>query len=97
MLGHQRQHEIVKPKKQRAESSSARSMSQSSKHVVDSINQVVADVKNKFKSKGGRGGQHGHGGNNDSFNSSKKIVKDEKNTSNQRSRSTQLNRTHFNN
>lgn len=48
-------------------------MSQSSKHVADSINQVANDVKNKIKTKGNG---------NESFNSSKKITKDEKNTSN---------------
>ena len=49
-MGHQHnRHEIVKAKKR--DSNSARSMSQSSKHVADSINQVVNDVKNKFKTK----------------------------------------------
>jgi predicted carbohydrate-binding protein with CBM5 and CBM33 domain len=77
ILGHQHnRHEIVKAKKR--DSNSARSLSQSSKQVADSMNQVVNDVKNKIKK------VHG----NESFNSSKKVIKDEKNTSNQRSRST---------
>ena len=55
-------------------------MSRSSKNPNDSMNIAAAhEAKNKLK-------QRGQG--NDSMTSSKRVVKDEKNTSNQRSRST---------